>query len=168
MELEILNGLQKLDPQNDEHWTTEGLPRLDVLKDIVGAAVTRVQLQEFAKGFNRINPALPQASAPATVPSVVTATVTNDEQENAEQGLTVAEYESLSVNEQLAVLTSLQAEAIAAIGVAQARYDEVTREMDKLIMVKERQETQNARESRANAVTAYQQAQIAARIARKG
>jgi hypothetical protein len=40
----ITEALHKLDPANDSHWTTDGLPVLDVVSKLVGKTVTRDEL----------------------------------------------------------------------------------------------------------------------------
>jgi len=52
----ILAALSELDIENDDHWTTEGLPRLDIVSEILGNPVARSVLNDAAKGFNRKNP----------------------------------------------------------------------------------------------------------------
>jgi hypothetical protein len=55
MKQKIVEALQKLDPQNDNQWTQDGLPKLDALKFLVGDTVTREQVQEAAPDFTRTN-----------------------------------------------------------------------------------------------------------------
>lgn len=50
---EILEALLGLSPSNDEHWTADGLPRLDAVENLLGANVTRKQLTNAAPDFNR-------------------------------------------------------------------------------------------------------------------
>ena len=50
---EILEALLGLSPDNDEHWTADGLPRLDAVENLLGASVTRKQLTNAAPDFNR-------------------------------------------------------------------------------------------------------------------
>ncbi len=50
---EILEAVMGLQPGNDEHWTTDGLPRLDAVENLLGASVTRKQLTNAAPDFNR-------------------------------------------------------------------------------------------------------------------
>lgn len=50
---EILEALLGLSPGNDEHWTADGLPRLDAVENLLGASVTRKQLTNAAPDFNR-------------------------------------------------------------------------------------------------------------------
>lgn len=35
--MNLEEALKQLDPANDDHWTTDGSPRIDVLKDLMGA-----------------------------------------------------------------------------------------------------------------------------------
>ena len=49
----IKEALQKLDPKNDEHWTQDGMPKLDVLSEIAGVKVTRKEATEAAPEFVR-------------------------------------------------------------------------------------------------------------------
>lgn len=50
---DILEAVKGLSPANDEHWTTDGLPRLDAVENLLGASVTRKQLTNAAPDFNR-------------------------------------------------------------------------------------------------------------------
>lgn len=58
MEQKIRDALANLDVENDDHWTAEGMPRLDVVKDAVGTAVSRADITAAAKGFTRKTPNL--------------------------------------------------------------------------------------------------------------
>lgn len=53
--MSLVDSLAQLDPTNDEHWTTNGDPLLNVVKDIHGSAVTRAQINEAVPGFSRSN-----------------------------------------------------------------------------------------------------------------
>lgn len=53
--MSLVDSLAKLDPNNDEHWTTNGDPLLNVVKDLHGSAVTRAQINEAVPGFSRSN-----------------------------------------------------------------------------------------------------------------
>lgn len=44
----IEEALRQLDPTNDDHWTGDGLPRVDVISGIVGRAVTRKEITDAA------------------------------------------------------------------------------------------------------------------------
>lgn len=56
--MNLKEALSKLDSDNDDHWTQEGLPRLDVLKTMTGQSVTRSDIFEISKKFNRYNTSL--------------------------------------------------------------------------------------------------------------
>lgn len=57
---QILESLSLLDPADDEHWTQEGLPRLDM----VGEGVSRKEIQAVAPLFNRRNAEVPEPPEP--------------------------------------------------------------------------------------------------------
>lgn len=52
---EIKDALLTLDIDDDSHWTSDGLPRLDVMKELVGNDVTRADIVKVAKDFHRKN-----------------------------------------------------------------------------------------------------------------
>lgn len=56
MKQKIIDGLLKLDPENDNHWTDEGLPKITALKFSVGSNLTRDDVNEVAPNFTRSNP----------------------------------------------------------------------------------------------------------------
>jgi len=58
MQTRIREALAKLDTANEGHWTSEGMPRLDVMKDLVGQAVSRADITSAAKSFTRKTPNL--------------------------------------------------------------------------------------------------------------
>lgn len=50
----ILDGLGQLDANNDDHWTADGLPRLDVMKDLSGVKdLNRDTVTKANPKFNR-------------------------------------------------------------------------------------------------------------------
>lgn len=53
MSEQVLEGLKKLNPENDNHWTMDGQAKLDTVKFLSGVAVTRDELEKIAPGFNR-------------------------------------------------------------------------------------------------------------------
>lgn len=83
----IQEALAKLDPGNADHWTSEGLPRLDTVRALVGnQQVSREQVTLAAPGFTRAAAlqqqtaaaqaapaAAPQPEAPATTESTPSA-----------------------------------------------------------------------------------------------
>lgn len=54
MSKNITDALSKLDPANENHWTQEGLPRLDTIKILAGdPSLTREAVTAAAPDFNR-------------------------------------------------------------------------------------------------------------------
>jgi hypothetical protein len=45
-------ALSRLNPDRDDHWTTQGLPRMDALESF-GLKVDRREINEIMPGFNR-------------------------------------------------------------------------------------------------------------------
>lgn len=45
--------LRQLDPDNDAQWTSQGLPRLEAVEELMGESVTRKQLTEVDPEFTR-------------------------------------------------------------------------------------------------------------------
>lgn len=55
---QIITALATLDPDDEDQWTEDGAPRLDVLNDLL-PAVTRQQIVKAAPLFSQKNPVLP-------------------------------------------------------------------------------------------------------------
>lgn len=50
----IREALEKLDPTNDTHWTSDGLPRMDIVEELSGdKGLTRAKVTEAQPGFSR-------------------------------------------------------------------------------------------------------------------
>ena len=50
----VLAAIKRLDPQNGEHWTVDGIPRVDAVATLLGDPnVTRGLIEKAAPGFNR-------------------------------------------------------------------------------------------------------------------
>lgn len=58
MTQKILAALNLLDVDNDEQWTTAGLPRIDVLEQLTGITLSRPEITKAAPRFTRTNPLL--------------------------------------------------------------------------------------------------------------
>lgn len=57
----IPQALSQLDPSNDDHWTGDGAPRVDVVQKLTGlSSLTRAQIVEAAPKFTRDVPTLPE------------------------------------------------------------------------------------------------------------
>jgi len=59
---EILKVLSQLDVEDDEHWTENGAPRLDVLQALL-PGITRDRVLRAAPKFSRSNPEVPDLEA---------------------------------------------------------------------------------------------------------
>jgi hypothetical protein len=57
----ILKVLAMLDAQNADHWTGEGLPRIDVLSALAGSPLTRDEVTKAAPAYTRTNQVIPNA-----------------------------------------------------------------------------------------------------------
>lgn len=66
----VREACAKLDPGNDAHWTSQGLPRMDALASL-GLTIDRRELNEAYPGFTRATLAKDRESAP--VPVIVAA-----------------------------------------------------------------------------------------------
>lgn len=71
-QLEVKAVLARLDPSNDGHWTSQGLPRMDVLGSM-GLTVDRRVLNELVPGFSRSTAAALRSESPAPAPAPVQA-----------------------------------------------------------------------------------------------
>jgi hypothetical protein len=54
----IREALAQMDPLDDDQWTSDGAPKVDVVKDLLGDDVTRQQIVDAAPHFNKGNPEL--------------------------------------------------------------------------------------------------------------
>lgn len=60
----LIEALKALDPQNDEHWTKEGSPLLNVIEQLTGKNYSRAEISAAAPDFSRTNPVI-EGSAPS-------------------------------------------------------------------------------------------------------
>lgn len=86
---EILEAVRALDPKNDEHWTADGLPRLDAVENLLGGDVNRKAVTNAAPDFTR-SVALSLVDADGE-PPVDEPPVDGDEDETASEGEAPAE-----------------------------------------------------------------------------
>lgn len=56
--MNLKEALESLDPGNDEHWTQDGAPLLEVLSEMVGDKVSRGQVTKNYPQFTRENPVI--------------------------------------------------------------------------------------------------------------
>lgn len=163
----ILNGLAQLNVENDEHWTTEGLPRLDILKDLTGTQITRDMLNSAAKGFTRSNPTLPTAVVPFVNNSEQPSNVL--ENINTEFTQFQTEVTNLSPLEQkIKHLQEEQSKANVALSEARKHLDEVNKHLDAVLRQQERTGVSDRNVIAVSAVQAYQESQRKQRENRLG
>lgn len=63
---EIRKALSELKPEQDSHWTEDGLPSLGALKNLLGGEmVRRAMVLAAAPEFTRSNPKIPMPDAPS-------------------------------------------------------------------------------------------------------
>lgn len=51
--MKITDALKKLDPENNDHWTSEGVARVDAVTEVLGREITRQQITNADHSFNR-------------------------------------------------------------------------------------------------------------------
>ena len=165
----ITEALAKMDTANDNHWTSDGLPRIDTIRMFAAdPTLSREIITAEAPNFSRSNPVLPGAepaapfvppaeTAPAVVPATtteapvtettVTETTETKVETNGEEDivkvLTPADYDVLIEQAQVKLQT-----AIDARNNAQSAVDAAQNEMDDLI-----NEKHDAGPSDTNALT---------------
>lgn len=84
--MNIKDALAQLDPQNNDHWTGDGLPLVQAVSDLVGKDVSRKEVTDALPGFSR---ALAIKNATGTqVASQVVNTPTASEQAAQSQSAT--------------------------------------------------------------------------------
>ncbi len=55
---DIQEALELLDASDDQHWTEDGMPRVDVVSSLVGKSVSREEITSIAPKFTRNKPIL--------------------------------------------------------------------------------------------------------------
>lgn len=87
--MNIKDALAQLDPQNNDHWTGDGLPLVQAVSDLVGKDVSRKEVTDALPGFSR---ALAIKNATATqVASQAVNTPTTSEQAAQSQSATTTQ-----------------------------------------------------------------------------
>lgn len=130
MSQKINEALAKLDPSNDAHWTTDGLPRLDVLKAFADdASITRDAVTLAKPAFTRATASAPAATA-AAVPYVAPSYTPP-----AVQHLpVVAETAPLTLQDKLAGAQRALTACRQELDKAQVNYARQSAEVDRLIL----------------------------------
>lgn len=160
MSEQIISALKGLDPTNADHWTTDGMPRLDVIKSIAGVALTRADIAKVAPNFTRGNPVLDE---PEVQNEVEAETQTADDTQATQKVPAPNATEGGEKQVDNSADEKVEAELIAAqeqMNAAKKRLDKAQAEMD--VVIRKQDE---ARSHRTNAedIKAFQKAQAAQR-----
>jgi acid stress-induced BolA-like protein IbaG/YrbA len=131
----IIDALKLLEPTNDGHWTADGLPRVDVLAEMVGdKALKRGDVTKAAPTFTRENPTT----------EVVEALEKDEEQDVFQPVEEIGAQAKIKVkvvqedlDEQLRVAKEQLIIAQALIDEAQSNYSRVVQKIDDLIEIAE-------------------------------
>lgn len=149
MASQIVEALALLEVENDEHWTADGLPRVDVVTGLLGEEVSRKQITEAALEFSRENTTLPGIGEGVTV----TEPDPPKEPENVDtpgsEEPKVEEVESETPVEPEEEIDEETAEALEEIDKKNARIDEIDAWIKSLEVEKKelRDEIYNLRDS---------------------
>ena len=127
----ILEALAKLDVANDNHWTGDGLPRIDTVKMLVGnPGLGRDDITKVAPDFSRQNPVVPGTEtvviqAASVVAQPVVAQPVADENAQAE------------LKEQIEAAMKVVDAAMGDVDSAQKALREAQNKLDDLITLRE-------------------------------
>lgn len=144
--MDIKQALAQLDPANDSQWTSDGLPVIAVVSDLVGVKVTRKQITEAAPEFIRETASAPAVAAEQTADDDGGETPAVVEQESA--------WEPQAADEpidELAAAERAVADAERALADAKRALDAAQRRRDKIILARERA----GQNSNSSAIRAY-------------
>ena len=150
---QIQEVLMELDPQDDEQWTKEGAPRMDILEELLEAdpnELTRADIRKAAPLFNRDNMSL-DADAEVEEDEPVDDQSTDEsepetEEAEAEVGTTEASMvrgSMAELEEELEARKEILAEAEASVVEARKSVEDAQDAVDELIMEKERRKREN-------------------------
>ena len=132
----IKDALAQLDVKNDDHWTTEGLPRLDVMKELIGEPVSRADVTSAIAGFSRKTPDV-DAEKPEQTGSGESAdsNVVNTDTDEADETETETEADEDASGEEVAQVELDNARK--GVNVAQQRLKKAQVVMDRFITARE-------------------------------
>ena len=132
----ILEALSKLDVANDNHWTGDGLPRIDTVRMLASnPGIGRDDITKEAPDFSRQNAVIP-TSAPTVIKAVEPAVAAP--QNVATEEVDVEQVEKPEdIDEQIAVLREKLEEANQYLSKATEYRAKVQNELDDLINLRE-------------------------------
>ncbi|UZT28680.1 hypothetical protein pD_gene0073 [Vibrio phage 033B] len=179
MAITLLEALGKLDPTNEDHWTADGLPRIDPLSEMVGIAVQRQSVTAVAPEFTRSNPTLPTNVATSSPEPAIKPNEKQDP-ELAQEGAPEfnepeqePDPEPEEVREQVLTQGQAIAEAEAALNAADqnvqkalAARAEARRNLEEVVR-KNRKTPAQRRVEQRNSIKRFQRSQAKLRAGRK-
>ena len=130
----ILEALSKLDVANDNHWTGDGLPRIETVRMLASnPGISRDDITKEAPDFSRQN-----AVIPTSAPTVIKAVEPTVMQNVATEDVVVEQVEKPEdLDEQIAVLREKLDEANQYLNKATEYRAQVQNELDDLINLRE-------------------------------
>jgi len=98
--MDLLTAIQSLDVNNNKHWTSDGLPRLDVLSEVTASQVTRELVKEVAFGFTRTNTTINSTVTETNPVAEIITKKTTAENQNEDELLMVeiSKLEDVNIN----------------------------------------------------------------------
>ena len=133
----ILEALSKLDVANDNHWTGDGLPRIDTVRMLASnPGIERDDITKEAPDFSRQNAVIP-TSAPTVIKAVEPAVASVAQNVVTEEVVVEQVEKPEDLDEQIAVLREKLEEANQYLSKATEYRAKVQNELDDLINLKE-------------------------------
>lgn len=135
--MDIKEALGKLDPKNDQHWTADGLPLLEVVKQFAGnPGINREAVTAAAPGFNRTV----AGAVPPTGPAVGVQAAPASQRDPATDPVP-APQTAAQAEEQIKALQKKLDEARGEIELKKTAYKKIEQELDKLILTQANSES---------------------------
>lgn len=126
----IIAALKALDASNPNHWTAEGLPRLETIRILMGdQTISRADISSCAPAFTRENPVVGDV---VVAPTIVVGETTGLPEINQEAEATPAPVEP-SLEDLLAQCKRRQEEVQKVIDDNQRELDNLNAEHDRLV-----------------------------------
>lgn len=129
----LIAALKQLEPVNPNHWTAEGLPRLETIRILVGdQSVTRADLVDVAPAFSRTNQAIgPVETAPVVTPGSlgISDIVHVEDEEVLPEGVT-DEEELAFLTEEIGQLQVARDKLNVLLSEKEARRDQIQMKVD--------------------------------------
>lgn len=158
MKMAILDALLALDVGNDEHWTADGLPRMDAVEALTGEkGITRQQVTAAKPGFSRAIAITAQEEGEGELEQESGGEPATDAPEEAEQ----EQVEDAGQPEAAAAkkaLTKAQAELEKLRKVsleAEAKFAAKSKEVDRLLAENEKIDAETGANSTSAAIRGY-------------